>query len=147
MKKALLYLIFSLLFYVQSHAQNNIRDTSLSDKTIKQVLQGVWGGPDDSFYFMFRGDSVKEWEADGADSSVKHFCPYTLSKTACDSLSAHIAGATGFFITVVCPSIDYDESRCYFIQSINSANLQLGLKGQYDESSHLKKIKAKDGGH
>lgn len=129
-----------------AHAQTGKQD-SLAAKALKQQLQGVWGGPDDSFYFLFRGDSVKEWEADGADSNVKPFCPYMVSKVACDTISAHTAGATGYFMTITCPSIDYDESKCYFIQSISTTDLQLGIKGQFDESSHLKRVKKRDGGY
>lgn len=138
----LLLLLCSLV-----HAQQSKPDSSLTVKTVKQQLQGLWSGPDDSYYFLFRGDSVKEWEADGADSSVKPFCIYAVSKVACDSLSAHTTGTTGYFMTVTCPSIDYDESRCYFIQSVNTSDLQLGVKGQFDESGHLRRIKKKDGGY
>src|SRR5579863_4509965 len=133
--RALVCLLLLLAGCLFTKAQ---QDTSLTVASVKHVLQGVWGGPDDSYYFLFRDDSVKEWEADGADSSVKPFCMYTVSKTACDSLSAHAEGATGFFMTITCASIDYNESRCYFIQSINPAGLQLGLKGHFDESSYLK---------
>jgi hypothetical protein len=141
--KATLLLYFSLLFFHLSLGQSpqSKPDTSLSAAAIKLVLQGVWGGPDQSYFFLFRGDSVKEWEADGADSIVKPFCSFSLSKTFCDTASEHVLGATGYSITIVCSSTDYDETKCYFIQSINTVDLQIGFKGRFDESGHFKKIK------
>lgn len=141
-----LFIFFSLatLWFSSASAQANTKYSSLTDTAVKFVLQGVWAGPDESYYFLFRGDSVKEWEADGADSSNKPWCSYIVSKTACDSLSAHVQGTSGYFMTITCHSTDYDEVKCYFIQSINADSLQLGIKGQIDPSGLFTKMKKKN---
>lgn len=141
--KLRLLILFSFFTFSSSlvSAQVNPKYSSLTDTAVKFVLQGVWAGPDESYYFLFRGDSVKEWEADGADSSVKPWCFYTVSKTACDSLSAHVQGTTGYFMTITCYSTDYNETRCYFFQSINADTMQLGIKGQIDPSGLFTKMK------
>lgn len=145
MKAKLIPFFFLILSYSSfGQAGQPSPDTSLSVAAIKLVLQGAWGGPDESYFFLFRGDSVKEWEADGADSTVKPFCSYSLSKTFCDTASEHLLNATGYFLTIVCSSTDYDETKCYFIQSINAIDLQIGLKGRFDESGHFRKISKKE---
>jgi len=145
-KKALLFLPFIILYCKGTQAQSKADTSSLSVNAIKLVLQGLWAGPDESYYFLFKGDSVKEWEADGSDSTAKPYCNYTVSKAACDT--THINGFTGFYITITCSSIDYNETKCYFIQSINAVDFILGTKGNYDESGHMKKIlKKEDGGN
>ena len=146
MKKTILLLLLITCAYTFTRAQQKAPDTSLTAGAIKLVLQGVWGGPDESYFFLFRGDSVKEWEADGSDSTAKPFCNYSVSKAACDT--SHLNGATGFYMTITCSSIDYNETKCYFIQSINTIDLMIGTRGTFDESGHFKKIKKRqDGGN
>jgi hypothetical protein len=134
---------FSFFIFLFSFAlgQSIKADTSLSAEAIKVVLQGVWGGPDESYYFLFRGDSAKEWEAEGTDSAAKPYCSFTVSKTACDSASAHVEKSTGFFLQITCTSPDNTEERCYYIQSVNALDLKIGYHGKFEESGHFKKIK------
>lgn len=124
-----------------ANGQSTRQDTSLSVEAIKTVLGGVWAGPDESYFFLFRGDSVKEWEAEGADSAVKPWCSYAIDKTPCDSLSATLKGTTGFFMRVTCSSLDNDEIKCYFILSVDAVELKIGYKGKFEESGHFKKLK------
>ena len=140
-RRLVLYFSFLIFNFSLAQAQNVKPDTSLSAEAIKVVLQGVWGGPDESYYFLFKGDSVKEWEAEGTDSASKPYCSYTVSKTACDSASAHVPGTTGYFMQITCTSPDNTEVRCYFVQSINALDFKIGFNGKFEESGHFKKIK------
>jgi len=142
--KACLIFSFSLLVFSSSQAQTQatMADSNVAVAAVKLILQGLWAGPDESYYFLFRGDSVKEWESDGADSSAKPWCNFVVSHTACDTASAHAPGATGVFLAITCHSPDYDETRCYFIQFINAVEVQLGIKGRFDESGDMKKVKS-----
>ena len=136
--------IYSSLLILNSSllsAQSGKPDTSLSVAAIKTVFQGVWAGPDESYFFLFRGDSVKEWETEGADSAIKPWCSYIIDKTPCDSVSAYLKGTTGYFMRVTCSSLDNDETRCYFILSVDAIELKIGFKGRFDESGHFKKLK------
>jgi hypothetical protein len=139
MYKRTLNILIGIFLFHCSFAQTKSDTTKLPIAAVKLVLQGLWAGPDESYYLLFRKDSVKEWESDGADSTVKPFCAYTLSRDACDTASAHADSTTGIFLTILCHSIDYDESRCYFIKSVDAGKLQLGTRGHFDESGELKK--------
>jgi len=116
-------------------------DSSLSAIIIKSKLQGVWAGPDESYYFRFKGDSVKEWEQEGTDSALKPYCNFLVSDISCDTLSSIATDKSGFYLLITCASPDNDEVRCYYIISINASEFKIGFKGKYDESGHLKKIK------
>jgi len=132
------------LFFIFSFSFNSFAQQKLDTASVKHMLQGLWAGPDESYYFLFRGDSVKEWETDGADSALKPNCAFTLTRIACDTFSAHVEGATGMFLTILCHSVDYDENRCYFIQSIDEGDLKLGTRGRFDDSGELRKLKTKN---
>ncbi len=112
--------------------------------SIIMKLQGVWAGPDETYYFKFRGDSVKEWESEGADSSQKPYCSYVLSKVSCDSISKVDTGGTGYYLFITCTSPDNVETRCYSILSVDSTDLKIGYRGKYDETGHLQKMNGDD---
>jgi hypothetical protein len=121
---------------------NNSPDSKAN--SIRFTLQGVWAGPDESYYFRFRGDSVKEWESEGADSSQKPYCSYVISHVACDSNWHNDSGSTNYFLLITCTSPDNVETRCYSILSVTASDLKIGFRGKYDESGHFKKINGND---
>lgn len=151
-----LFFIVSAVIPISVSAQELSTISKGTDKTLLDVkpdsmessiifrLQGVWAGPDETYYFRFRGDSVKEWESEGADSSQKPYCSYVLSKVACDSNSRADTGTTGYYLFITCTSLDNIETKCYSIISVTPSDLKIGFRGQYDESGHLRKMNGND---
>jgi len=139
--------LLSLIFFaciILPHAaksQATTQPDSVPIAAVKLVIQGLWAGPDESYYLLFRGDSVKEWETDGADSVKKPYCRYILNKDPCDTVSAKVQGTTGVALHIICYSNDYDEVKCYFIQSITTAEMRLGVNGEVDESGIVHKVR------
>jgi hypothetical protein len=134
-------IVFSLSLIV-AHAQRPDSSITSADKA-KKIFQGVWANLNETQFFLFKGDSVKEWEIEGADSSQKPYCSYTVSRIACDSESAHVDSASGLFLNIVCGSEDYQQIRCFFIKSITEGDFKIGFKGEFDADNgeYRKKLK------